>query len=81
MKFNVFFLVDSDLRPIETKYAKNPVESAHLASLLAHLAENLPRNPYTGLETIGIRVEPVLEGKTAPQSALTGRKELDEEPD
>lgn len=62
MKFNIFFTIRG---PAGTKDSvpnrENPVESVNLAGLLAHLANNLPANFHLGVETIGVRVEPVEE--------------------
>lgn len=39
------------------------VECVNLAGLLVELANNLPHNPYLGVETVGIRVECIEETK------------------
>lgn len=62
MKFNIYFDIKGPVA-IEKNVPNNtnPVECANLASLLARLSTNLPRNTYLEVEAVGIRVEPILE--------------------
>ena len=59
MKFNIYFTIKGSAGVTEAPNMKNPVEHANLVSLLRELSNNLPKNQYLEIETIGIRIEPV----------------------
>ena len=58
MLFDVYLTMRGPAGTVEAPSRGNPVECADLASLLAHLAGNLPHTPALGLECVGVRVAP-----------------------
>ena len=61
MKFNIYFTMHGPGGTVtDVPNSTNPVECADLASLLRNLMDNLPGGNL-GLETVGLRIEQVVE--------------------
>lgn len=58
MKWNIFYKLRGPAGEMEAPNSPNPVDCENLASVLAHLSQNLP-TVHSAVEMIGIRIEQV----------------------
>jgi hypothetical protein len=65
MKFNIFFTLRGPAGQIEVPNTFNPVEAPNLKAVLLSLYDN--KLPSGLVETVGLRIEPVNEGKEKEQ--------------